>query len=38
MVGELPHAEYIRWRAYWQWRAAMKEHEVKVAAMRMRGR
>lgn len=38
MVGELPHAEYIRWRAYWNWRAAMKEHDAKVQAMRLRAR
>lgn len=33
-VQQLPHDEYVRWRAFMAYRASMIEHERKVAAMR----
>lgn len=32
----MPFDEYVRWRAFFEWRNNMVEHEQKVAAMRAR--
>lgn len=33
-VQALPNDEYERWRAFYGWRAAMKDHQARVAAAR----
>ena len=33
-IQALSHDEYVRWRAYFEWRHAEEEHAGKVAAMR----
>lgn len=35
-VQQLPYDEYVRWRAFYAWRATEQEHAAKVAAMRRR--
>jgi len=37
-IQMLPHAEYIRWRAYMTWRNSMRAHADDVAAMRAKRR
>jgi hypothetical protein len=37
-IGDIPHDEYIRWRAFMTWRAVQREHQQDVAAMRARRR
>jgi hypothetical protein len=35
-IEAMPHAHYIRWRAYMKWRAVQREHAANVAAARAR--
>lgn len=36
-LEQLPHDEYLRWRAFYVWEQAMRDFKSRVAAARSRG-